>query len=305
MTIPQFQKIILAWYKKNRRDLPWRKTRDPYKILVSEVMLQQTQVTRVIPKYEEFLKAFPTLEKLAKAPNKKLLKIWSGLGYWRRAKYLKETAKIILVARAPSYQTSPRRRFGMVPLRADKSPRAQTPKSRRDFEGRSFGISLPEHLEELPGIGHYTACALACFAFGSSEAFLDTNIRRVYLHFFFRNRKNVPDKKIRKIAQKAVWEKNPREWHYALFDYGALVLKNKDINKRSKHYAKQSKFEGSFRSFRTKIMRFLLDQQKQTATKSKIKRFLKEAQSPYTPEKVLAALEKDGLIKKKRNSYSL
>ena len=305
MTIPQFQKIILAWYKKNRRDLPWRRTKDPYKILVSEVMLQQTQVTRVIPKYEEFLKAFPTLEKLAKAPNKKLLKVWAGLGYWRRAKYLKEATKTILAARATNSQTSPRRRFGTVPAQRDKSPRAQTPKSRRDFEGRSFGTSLPEQLQKLPGIGPYTARALACFAFGSTEAFLDTNIRRVYLHFFFPKRKGVIDSEILKIAQKAVWAKNPREWHYALFDYGAQVLKNKKINKRSKHYHKQSKFEGSFRSFRTKIMRFLLDQQNQTATKSRIKRFLKEAQSPYVPEKVLAALEKDGLVKKKRNSYSL
>lgn len=279
MTIPQFQKKILSWYKKNRRDLPWRNTKDPYRILVSEIMLQQTQVMRVIPKYTEFLKAFPTLEKLAKAPNRKLLKVWAGLGYWRRARHLKETAKIIV-------------------------------------EAKKTVFSEPKDLETLPGIGPYTARAIACFAFGSAEAFLDTNIRRVYLHFFFPKKHDVSDKEILPIAQKAtsnlcsskklMYPKiTPKEWHYALFDYGATVLKDKKINKRSKHYSKQSKFAGSLRSFRTKVMRFLLDQQDQKATKSRLARLLKEAQSPYPAEKVLAALEKDSLIKKRRNSYSL
>lgn len=96
MTIPAFQRKILTWHKKNRRDMPWRRTRNPYRILVSEIMLQQTQISRVMPKYKEFLQAFPTIESLAKASDKKLLKVWSGLGYWRRAKYLKETAKILV-----------------------------------------------------------------------------------------------------------------------------------------------------------------------------------------------------------------
>lgn len=297
MTIPQFQRKILSWYKTHRRDLPWRNTKDPYRILVSEVMLQQTQVARVLPKYREFLQKFPTLEKLAKALDKTLLQIWAGLGYWRRALYLKGAAKIIVEAKKTNSQMSPRR-----PV-AGREHRPQNP---ADFEGRSFEnlFSKPKDLEKLPGVGPYTARALACFAFGNTEAFLDTNIRRVYLHFFFPKRKNVSDTEILKIAQKAVWRKNPREWHYALFDYGATVL-NKKINKQSKHYHKQSKFEGSFRSFRTKVMRFLLDQPNQIATRSKIYLLLKKTNSPYTPEKILAALEKDGLIKKHRNSYSL
>jgi len=155
MTTIRFQKKILEWHKENRRDMPWRNTKDPYKILVSEIMLQQTQVSRVLPKYEEFLKAFSTPEKLVTASDKKLLRIWAGLGYWRRAKYLKETAKIII-----------------------KEHVGKFPKD-------------PEELEKLPGIGPYTARALVCFAFNNSEAFLDTNIRRVYLHFFFPRKKNV------------------------------------------------------------------------------------------------------------------
>lgn len=249
--------------------MPWRETKDPYKILVSEVMLQQTQVQRVLPKYQEFLKTFPTLQSLAVAKDRKLLRVWQGLGYWKRALSLKKAAKKII-----------------------KNHKEEFPQS-------------PEALEKLPGIGPYTAGAVACFAFLNKDAFLDTNIRRVYLHFFFPRRKNVSDKEILKVAKEAVFKENPREWHYALFDYGASVLKDKKINRQSKHYAKQSKFKGSFRAFRTSIMRFLLDQPKQTATINKIQRLLKKASSPYTPKRLLASLEKDGLTKKKRNSYSL
>ncbi|MCH7552226.1 A/G-specific adenine glycosylase, partial [Patescibacteria group bacterium] len=227
MTISKFQKLILTWHKKNKRDMPWRETRDPYKILVSEIMLQQTQVTRVLPKYKEFLKEFPTLNSLAKASDKNLLRTWQGLGYWKRALSLKKTAQII-----------------------QKEYKGKFPKE-------------PSLLIKLPGVGPYTAGAVACFAFLNKDAFLDTNIRRVYLHFFFPKRKNVSDKEILKVAEKATVSKNSRKWHYALFDYGALVLKDKRINRQSKHYAKQSKFEGSFRSFRTKVMRFLLDKPKQ------------------------------------------
>src|SRR3989338_5226442 len=301
MTILAFQRAILSWYKTNRRDLPWRNTKDPYKILVSEVMLQQTQVTRVIPKYKEFLKAFPTLESLAKTSDKKLLKTWAGLGYWRRALNLKEAARILVSAQATKFLTSPRRRF--ITLAKRKSPRAQNPKSRGDFEVRSLESLSPSDLESLPGIGPYTARAVSCFAFGNAEAFLDTNIRRVYLHFFFPKRKDIPDEEILKIAEKAVWKKNPREWHYALFDYGATVLKNSGANRRSRHYAKQSKFEGSFRSFRTKVVNFLLSQKQNRAPQKTIEALLKE--SPYPKEKVIASLLKDRLIKQSSTHYSL
>ena len=261
--------------------MPWRKTKDPYKILVSEVMLQQTQVARVLLKYKEFLREFPTLRSLAKASDKKLLKAWQGLGYWKRALALKNTAKTIL----------------------------------KEYKGRF--PKDPNTLQTLPGIGPYTARALACFAFEHREAFLDTNIRQVYLHCFFLGKKNISDKQILRIGHKVISSISrhssglrypritSREWHYALFDYGAMVLKDKKINKQSKHYTKQSKFAGSFRSFRTKVMHFLLDQPKQTATTSKLKLILKKEESPYAPEKILASLEKDGLIKKKQNYYTL
>ena len=278
MTIPQFQRLILKWYKKNRRDLPWRNTKDPYRILVSEVMLQQTQVSRVIPKYKEFLRAFPSIQALAKAPRSEVLKTWSGLGYWRRALYLQQTAKILCVGDLVSHKKT---RF---------------PKN-------------PEELGKLPGIGHYTARALSCFAFNTSEAFLDTNIRRVYLHFFFPKRKNVSDKDILSIAQKAVWKTNVREWHYALFDYGAIVLKNKTINKRSRHYHKQSRFKGSFRFFRTRAVQFLLSSPESKTPKKSLLQFvareIKKSKALYSPVEIISALLQDNVLKESKRGYFL
>ena len=278
MTIPKFQKTILTWYKKNRRDLPWRNTRDPYRILVSEIMLQQTQVSRVIPKYKEFLRAFPSIQALAKAPRSEVLKTWSGLGYWRRALYLQQTAKILCVGDLVSHKKT---RF---------------PKN-------------PEELGKLPGIGHYTARALSCFAFNTSEAFLDTNIRRVYLHFFFPKRKNVSDKDILSIAQKAVWKTNVREWHYALFDYGAIVLKNKTINKRSRHYHKQSRFKGSFRFFRTRAVQFLLSSPESKTPKKSLLQFvareIKKSKALYSPVEIISALLQDNVLKESKRGYFL
>ena len=266
MSTKKFQKTILDWYKQNKRSMPWRHTRDPYKILVSEIMLQQTQVSRVIPKYQEFLAAFPTVQALAKAPDKKLLQVWSGLGYWRRARFLKETAKAVV----------------------------------KNYNGKF--PNTPQELETLPGIGPYTAGAVACFAFNNPTAFIDTNIRRVYLHFFFADKKNVHDKEILELAQQAVWPENPRQWHYALFDYGATELKDKSINKRSRHYAKQSQFTGSFRSYRAKALQQLL-----TAPKNKIKSSelldyiedqIRQDEKDYSAQEVVDSLLKDTLLKK-------
>lgn len=273
MNIPQFRRTILAWHKHNRRDMPWRRTHDPYKILVSEIMLQQTQVARVFPKYEEFLRAFPNVEALARAPETKLLRVWAGLGYWRRAKYLQATARIIL----------------------------------KEYAGK-FPPEIAS-LEQLPGLGPYTARALACFAFGNNEPFIDTNIRRVYLHFFFPRKKNVPDKKILTIAAKAIPAANSREWHYALFDYGAIVLKDKSINKQSSHYHTQSEFARSFRSFRTLVVKYLLTRPTGRARKQSVRRMLtaslRRKKSIYTTPAILTALAKDGLIQETERYYRL
>lgn len=284
--------------------MPWRETTDPYEILVSEIMLQQTQVARALPKYDEFLKTFPTIESLAKATDKKLLKVWAGLGYWRRALYLRECARKII----------------------------------KDYQG-AFP-QKPKELETLPGIGYYTARAIACFAFGNTETFLDTNIRRVFLHFFFTGRDNtsyshpsrkktittvfssteppprqsslslkISDKDIFPIAQKSVYTKNPREWHYALFDYGAIALKHTNINKQSKHYSKQKQFDGSFRFFRTKVVHYLLEKPRSRASSKELTKMLtqelKNKNKSYQPTAILSALVNDQLIKKHNTTYFL
>lgn len=185
------QRALLRWYKENGRDLPWRHTRDPYKVLVSEIMLQQTQVDRVIPKYKAFLKAFPTVEKLAQARRSSVIRLWAGLGYNRRAVYLHEAAKKVL----------------------------------RDFNG--VVPTTISALRILPGVGEYTAGAVAAFAGGSKEAFLDTNIKRVLGRLFFNTTtQRLPNEKnLFTLAQKLVpqTKDDVYAWHHALMDLGALV----------------------------------------------------------------------------------
>ena len=265
MNIADFQQMILKWGRDNRRDMPWRDTRDPYKILVSEVMLQQTQVSRVLPKYEKFLREFPTPEALASSSQAKLLRTWQGLGYWNRALRLRDAARMVV----------------------------------NEFGGRF--PQDPATLKTLPGVGPYTAGAVACFAFGSAEPFLDTNIRRVYLFFFFPGEDDVPDSRIMEIARQAVWTEDPREWSYALFDYGATELGDKRINRRSRHYSRQSAFEGSFRSFRTQALRHVLAQENTSLSRAELEGFLANrlatGDHSYTPREVMDALISDGLLK--------
>jgi A/G-specific adenine glycosylase len=185
----EIQTGLLAWFAANRRDLPWRKTRDPYRILISEVMLQQTQVDRVIPYFERFLERFPTVEALAEAPVSEVIRLWAGLGYNRRAVNLQRTAQAVVNEHG-----------GQFP---------------RDVEA----------LKTLPGIGPYTAGAIACFAFEQDVAFIDTNMRRV-LHRLIAG-PEVPepalsDKQIVKLAAEIVPEGQGWTWNQALIEFGAL-----------------------------------------------------------------------------------
>ena len=213
---------MLDWYaREGRHDLPWRKTTNPYRILVSEVMLQQTQVERVVPKYRAFLKRFPNVVSLAKAPLGDVLALWSGLGYNRRALYLKRTGEA-LVAR---YK-------GVFPTDA-------------------------ETLETLPGIGPYTARAVATFSHDASYIFIETNIRRVFIHTFFEDKKNVSDSELIPYIEATLPKHgSPREWYWALMDYGSHLKKTTvNPNKRSAHYVKQSTFRGSVRELRGEFVR--------------------------------------------------
>lgn len=210
-------------YHKHQRPMPWRRAKNPYRILVSEVMLQQTQVERVLVKYPEFLRAFPDLLSLAKAPLAEVLRVWQGMGYNRRAIALKKLAQLVI----QDYQ-------GKLPLD-------------------------PEELVKLPGIGRYSASAIYTFATNKPACFIETNIRRVYIHFFFGDRDGIKDDEIMPFVEKTMDSMNPRDWYYALMDYGVKLKKEvANPNRRSAHYAKQSKFEGSSRQVRGMILKTLL-----------------------------------------------
>ncbi len=217
--IRKFQNKIWNFYKDNKRNLPWRNTNNLYFILISEVMLQQTQVPRVLHKYEEFLKTFPTIKHLAESSNEDLLRTWSGLGYNRRAFYLKNAA-----------------------IKLYSNPEI-----------------TPEHLLTIKGIGPNTAGSIYVFCKNKPYVFIETNIRRVFIFEFFNNKEKIDDKQILSLVEKTLDTKNPREWYYALMDYGTYLAKiYKNPNRKSKHYTKQSKFEGSIRQTRGNILKALL-----------------------------------------------
>jgi A/G-specific adenine glycosylase len=218
-----FQNLVWRHYRQNgRHDLPWRKSNDPYRILVSEVMLQQTQVERVIPFYQNFLAAFPTLANLAKAPLSDVLKAWQGLGYNRRAKMLHQAAKKVVT----------------------------------DFGG--VFPKTAEALDVLPGVGPYTARAVAAFAHNDDGIFIETNIRTVITHHFFPKKKKVSDEEVLKILTKVYPKGKAREWYAALMDYGSFLKRSGvKLNARSKHYTKQKTFKGSNREARGAILKEL------------------------------------------------
>lgn len=290
------QTKILAWYKEHKRDLPWRKTRDPYKILVSEVMLQQTQVSRVVDKYNQFLKLFSTVQLLANAKTSDVLKAWAGLGYNRRALYLQKTAQAV------------------VTLYKGKFP--------KDLE----------LLKELPGIGDYTARAILSFAFGESVPVLDTNHRKFYQRTYF-GKRVVDDKVLLKKAESVIARsfkatkqskerhkiaslpatvvRNDRvyDWNQALMDFmTAVSQKSNDpfiiwyqknypaykSKKTSKHENKLIiRFEDSDRYFRGRIID-LLRTEHQTSISILQRRF--NQISKERVKKIVAGLLKDGLI---------
>ncbi len=222
MSFTSFKKTVRSHYRAHgRHTLPWRKTRDPYKILVSEIMLQQTQVERVIPFYRAFLKQFPTARALAKAQRSAVIRQWQGLGYNRRAKYLHEAAKEIVARHA-----------GKVP---------------REYRA----------LVTLPGVGAYTAAAVRAFAWNEPDVFIETNIRSVFIRHFFPKKKKVRDAELLPYL-KASLSKDAREWYWALMDYGAYLKKTEgNAARRSAHHTRQKPFKGSEREVRGAILKAL------------------------------------------------
>jgi A/G-specific adenine glycosylase len=224
VSIRIFQKTITSYFQAHPRSMVWRETSDPYQIMVSEIMLQQTQVDRVKAKFDQFMAEFPTVQDLADAELSHVLSVWQGLGYNRRAISLKRCAEEVSTIHG-----------GQIPASV-------------------------ESLESLPGIGSYTARAIAAFAFDRAEPLIETNLRAVFIYFFFHGQEQVSDREIMPLIIATLDRKNPREWYYALMDYG-VMLKRKHRNpaRRSNRHVKQSAFEGSNRQLRSLILRTVLE----------------------------------------------
>ncbi len=221
-TRDDFIALVREEGRRHYRDLPWRHCEDPYAVLVSEVMLQQTQVSRVLRYWERWLRRFPTLDALAAADTAAVLEAWQGLGYNRRALALKRAAE----------------------------------------ECAARGCGLPcdaAQLQRLPGIGPATAAGVVAFAFDRPAVYLETNVRSVFLHCLFPDEEAVPDRRLIPYVADTCPPDDPRDWYYCLLDFGAH-LKAQGVNpsRRSRHYARQSAFEGSHREKRSLLLKTVL-----------------------------------------------
>ncbi len=265
--LEEFRSSIWDYYQHHRRSMPWRETADPYHIFVSEVMLQQTQVARVRQKYADFLQRFPSWHELAVARLADVVQQWQGLGYNRRARFLHQAA-------------------GEVVSR--------------------FACGLPadqQLLATLPGIGHNTAGAICAFAFGMPVVFIETNIRRVYIHFFFDGRYKVSDTQLLPLIEQTLDRSDPRQWYFALMDYGAtLKAHGSNPNRRSAHYSRQPGFEGSRRQLRGAVLRLLVSGQRLAL--ADIAAAVGE-QHAGSLESVLSDLENEGFLAAEQAYYYL
>lgn len=274
MTPRLFEKTVLDYYRKHGRQLPWRPpslklrkdgtVQDPYKILVSEVMLQQTQVASVLSKYELFIKRFPNFKSLAKASFRDVFAVWQGLGYNRRPLALQKLSQIIV---------------------------------------RDYGGKLPQsvsELAELPGIGQATASAICAFAWRMPTVFIETNIRAVFNHFFGQGR-ILSDKEILDLVDKSLPRMvAPRDWYYALMDYGVMLKKEKrkQIRRVGLPARTGKAFRGSNREMRGKILKTLL-------SSSKAERVLLRVGEKGRVRRALGELLREKLIRRHEGRYSL
>jgi len=264
-SITRLRRLVYAYYEQHGRDLPWRKTSDPYRILVAEVMLQQTQVDRVVPRYVSFIQRFPDFASLASASSSDVLREWQGMGYNRRALSLQKAATGVIASHG-----------GVLPQ--DKAA-----------------------LMKLPGVGSYSASAIRAFAFNLPDAFIETNIRTVFIHHFFPEEARVTDAEIMPIVEMAVDRDDPRRWYQALMDYGVMLKQQDNASRRSAHYRPQSGFKGSRRQARGEILRVLLNRGRLSTD---------DLQAGITEwnvlfEDALGAMVKEGVVKEREGRYGL
>lgn len=263
--IAAFQKTVWDFYRVHRRDMPWRSEPTPYFVMVSELMLQQTQVRRVTGKFPVFMRRFPTIQDLAAAPLGDVLETWSGLGYNRRAKFLWQAAQVVV---------------------------------------RDYGGELPhshKELMKLPGIGVNTAGAILAYAYNEPMVFIETNIRTVFIHHFFDdNIDAVSDVELREVVAAALPLENPREWYWALMDYGTQLKATIGGQlHRVKNYRPQSAFKGSRREVRGQVIKALIEHRK----------IAKDDLSVLVPdpriEEVCVSLVEEGMIARRGDAFYL
>lgn len=264
--IIQFQNFVYRYFQHYGRTLPWRFSTYPWHIFVSEVMLQQTQVSRVAEKFPPFIAAFPTPETLAAAPFSEVMALWSGLGYNRRARFLQDAAQLITQQHA-----------GQVPCSQDA-------------------------LVALPGIGAATASAIRAYAFNQPVVFIETNIRAVYIHHFFPGQDAVNDEQLLPYISQTLDATQPSRWYNALMDYGVLLKKTmQNPARRSKHHTRQSRFQGSDRQLRGQIIRILLENDGQLV--AEVLKMITD--DPARGEKIIGSLVRDEIVHIEANRLHL
>jgi A/G-specific adenine glycosylase len=264
--VAEFRERVTSWYRANARTLPWRDTIDPYAILVSEIMLQQTQVDRVIGKYATFLDLFPDFAALARARLQSVLNAWQGLGYNRRAISLKRCAEAVM----ENYD-------GVLPWSV-------------------------EALQALPGIGPYTARAIGAFAFELPTVFIETNIRAVFIHHFFGEREGIRDTEILPLVAATLDNTSPRDWYNALMDYGVMLKKShNNPTRRSAHHVRQAPFRGSNRELRSRILKALIATPR--LTEDEVTTILGADAGKVRMN--LAQMEKEGFLEKQRGRFAI
>ncbi|HEY1405944.1 MAG TPA: A/G-specific adenine glycosylase [Spirochaetota bacterium] len=261
----RFRKTVLLFYKDHFRPMPWREDPSPYHVFVSEIMLQQTSVERVLKKFSPFVERFPDFQSLAAAPLADVFTLWQGLGYNRRARFMRDAARIIV----DKYN-------GILPKE----------------------ISL---LEELPGIGRNTAAAIIVYAWNIPVPYVETNIRSIFIHHFFREKDDVTDNEILPLVAETLDQDDPRQWFWALMDYGADLKKRiGNTSRRSKTYRTQTPFHGSDRMVRGIIIRVLAENKKLSFDEI----LVRTDNDPRT-EKIVALLVREGLVCEKKGTYRI
>lgn len=260
MTDEAFKEFIWQQGRELYRDMPWRRDTRPYYVLVSELMLQQTQVARVIPKFEAFIDRFPSEQTLAEAGLDEVVQLWQGLGYNRRAQYLHRAVRMIT----------------------------------DEFDG--VWPQTQAALKQLPGVGENTAGAIAAYAFNQPAVYIETNIRTVFFHHFFEDvLDEIDDKAVRERVEATLDVESPREWYWALMDYGA-TLKQQGVhnNAQSRHYKKQAPLRGSVREVRGNIIALLVRQHDGGVKRTSIERYSWGSDERLAP--ALEGLVREGLI---------